>query len=492
MAGGGLLVATLERWRADPVAFVRECFDVGEPVKPDAWQVDALRAFVQGDRLALVACKNPGKTAVLAWLVLNFLITRPHAKIGCVAITGDNLRDNLWAELAKWRQRSRILSHLTTWTKTRLFVNESPSTWFVTARAFAKSADPQQQAEALAGLHADYVMFVLDESGGMPQAVMVTAEAVLGSGLEAKVVQAGNPSAPDGPLHRAAVTDRALWHVIRVTGDPDDPKRAPRVSLEWAKQQIAAYGRDNPWVMVNVLGLFPPAAFNALLGTDEVEEAMKRKLRASAYEWAQRRLGVDVARFGDDRTVLFPRQGLRAFLPKIVKHARGSAVSTDIATAVISAKASWRSELELLDATGGWAAGARDVLLTAGVPVIELNFGGKALDPRYENQRAELWFLMARWVKGGGWLPNVPELVAELVTPTYTFSPTGKFLVEPKQLVKERMGRSPDLADALGTTFGLPEMPAEIVAQQRLGGGGRAAVDFDPFDYGRGLRDGGE
>jgi len=458
----------LRRWAASAPIFVRECIGA----TPDAWQDEALTAISTSPRLAMKASKGPGKTAVLAWIILWFLTTRPLAKIGATSITGENLHDNLWAELAKWRMDSPMLRATTTWTATRVSVNDAPEQWFATARTWPKHADAQRQAETLAGLHADHVMFALDESGSIPQAVMTTAEAVQASGKEAKLVQAGNTTTLDGPLYRACVTDRAHWAVVSINGDPDDPNRSPRVSIEWARQQIESYGRDNPWVMVNVLGQFPPASLNALLGPEDVETAFARRLRDEVYNWAQRRIGVDVARFGDDRTVLFPRQGLRAFRPRVLRHARGSAVSTEIAGAVFAGKNRFGSELELMDCTGGWAAGARDVLLTSGVPVIELEFGGKALDPRYENRRAELWFQMAEWVKGGGWLPKVPELVGELTAPTYTFSRRGKFLIEPKELVKARIGRSPDLADGLATTFGMPERPRDAVG--RMGTAGRA------------------
>jgi phage terminase large subunit len=160
-------------------------------------------------------------------------------------------------------------------------------------------------------------------------------------------------------------------------------------------------------------------------GVEDVEAAMKRHLRSDAYNWAQKRLGVDVARYGDDRTVIFPRQGLAAFRPIVMRHARGSAVSVDIAKGVMGAKVAWGSELELIDATGGWAAGARDVMLTNGVSAIDVQFAGKALDPRYHNRRAEIWFAMSKWVQGGGALPKMPEMVAELTTPTYVFRPAS-------------------------------------------------------------------
>src|SRR5678816_1892035 len=95
---------------------------------------------------------------------------------------------------------------------------------------------------------------------------------------------------------------------------------------------------------------------------DDIDAAMRRHLREDAYNWAQKRLGIDVARYGDDLTIIFPRQGLAAFRPQEMRHARGSTVSVDIATKVMGAKQTWGSELELFDATGGWAAGAVDVM----------------------------------------------------------------------------------------------------------------------------------
>lgn len=452
--------AQLEKWRKDPVAFVVEELHA----IPDAWQADALRAFAAVERLCLKACKGPGKTALLAWCILNFLATRPHPKVACTSITEDNLHDNLWPELAKWMGRSLFLSRAFTWSKTRIVNNSDPENWFATARTWPKQADSQRQADTLAGIHAEHVLFALDESGGIPQAVMTTAEAVLATGTETKVLQAGNPTHLEGPLHRACTTDRHLWHIVTITGDPDDPKRSPRIKLDWAKQQIASYGRENPWVMVNVLGQFPPASINALLGLEEVEAAMRRKLQPHEYDWAQKRLGIDVARFGDDRTVIFPRQGMAAFWPIVLRNQR----TTSIAARIAKAHADWGSELHLVDDTGHWGHGVIDNLITAGIPgVVGVVYHEKALNPRYKNRRTEIWLNLADWVKSGGALPNIPELVAELTTPTYTFA-AGRFQLEEKDQIKERLGRSPDLGDGIANTFALPDMPGTHTLEGRL------------------------
>lgn len=480
---------TLRRWRKDPVAMVREEFDA----EPDAWQADVLRAF--GDparqRIAMKACKGPGKTTVEAWCAMNFLACYgergEHPKGAAISITKDNLSDNLWPEIAKWMGRSEFFREAFVWTKTRIHAREFPETWFISARTWAKDADPQQQSNALAGLHAKYLLFLLDESGGIPEAVMATAEAGLANEHVgwAKIVQGGNPTHLEGPLYRACTQERHLWYVVEITGDPDDPMRSPRISVEWAKSQIEKYGRDNPWVLVNVFGKFPPGSLNTLLGPDEVTEAMRRQPTPDQYSFAQKRLGIDVARFGDDRTVLFPRQGIRAYSPVIMRNAR----TTTIAARVILAAHRWGTELELIDDTGHWGHGVVDNLIASGRSPVAVQFHAPALDPRYKNRRAEMWLKMAEWVKRGGTLPNIPELIAELTTPTYTFV-NGKFQLEDKDQIKERLGRSPDLGDALALTFSIPDMPNNPDLPAPLAGtvagvGSGLVSDYDPLEEGR-------
>ena len=167
--------AKFRQWREDPRVFVREVFGV----TPDPWQDEVLAAFPHQQRIALKACKGPGKTAVEAWLAWNFLLTRPHPKIAATSITSENLADNLWAEMAKWQQKSDLLKATFQWTKTRIFAKDHPETWWMSARTWPKTADKEQQANTLASLHADYILFILDESGGMPEAVMASAEAAL-------------------------------------------------------------------------------------------------------------------------------------------------------------------------------------------------------------------------------------------------------------------------------------------------------------------------
>jgi phage terminase large subunit len=470
------LAERMRLWRARPQVFVREVFGV----TPDAWQDEVLEIFPTHPRIAMKACKGPGKTAVLAMLAWNFLLTRPRPKVAAVSISAENLADGLWTEMAKWQAKSPLLRELFTWTKTRIFCNEVPEEWWMSARTWPKSGSADDQANTLAGLHADYMLFILDEAGGIPSGVMAAAEAGLANamglaGHEAHIVMAGNPTHLAGPLYDACTRERSLWHVVEISSAPDDPKRTPRVSIEWARQQIQKYGAENPWVLVNVFGRFPPSSLNSLLGPDEVKEAMERHHREDQYAGASRILGVDVAREGDDRSVIFPRQGIVAWEPIVMRNAN----SIQGAGAVARKWQDWEADGCFVDNTGGFGGGWLDQLVQLGRDPVGIHFSGKATDERYFNKRAEMHFELADWVKNGGALPKIPELVEELTAPTYWFK-GDKLILEDKDQIKARIGRSPDYADALALTFALPVLPMR--RSSREGGAlGAQRKRHDPF-----------
>lgn len=480
------VAAKIREWLKDPVLFVQECFGV----EPDKWQAKALRIVGRGGRvrLALKACAGPGKTAVLAWVGWWFLLCHggetpeDHPNGLAISCDRDNLRDGLWKELARWHGTSPLLQVLFEWTKERIFAKDHPSTWFLAARGYAKSADTEQVGRTLSGLHGKNIFYLLDESGDMAISLARSAEQGLTDCECGLIVTAGNTTSTNGLLYYVSGMGRTGWEVITITGDPEDPERSPRVNLEWAQEMIASHGRDNAWVMAYVLGEFPPGSLNALLTVDEVEAAMGKHLREDQYIWAQKRLGIDVARFGDDRSVVFPRQGLASLRPTVMRHQR----TTDIAAQVAQIKVKWQSEMEFVDDTGHWGHGVIDNLLAAGYSPQGIQFHGPPINPRYKNRRAEMWMEMAEWIKRGGALPDMPELVGELTAPTYTFL-QGKIQLEDKDMIKKRLGRSPDLADALALTFALPDQPASLArfhpafAQNSH----HALTEYDPFERDR-------
>jgi hypothetical protein len=461
-------VDQIRTWREHPAQMVRDLFGV----EPDAWQEEVLEAFPANQRIAMKACKGPGKTALLAWLCWNFLLTRPHPKVAATSISEDNLRDNLWTEMAKWQARSELLKHAFTWTKSRIFANDHPETWWMAFRTWPKTADKSRQADTLAGLHADYILFVLDESGGIPEAVMASAEAALSSCIEGHILQAGNPTMLEGPLYKACTAERRLWYVVEITGDPDNPQRSPRISVQWAKEQIEKYGRDNPWVLVNVFGQFPPSSLNALIGPEELNAASNRLYREFEINKFPLVFGVDVARFGDDSSVIRPRRGIQLLPRRQLRNVD----SLQGAGVVARMWADSNADAAFVDNTGGFGAGWIDQLKLLGRAPIGIAFSAKAHDSgRYYNKRTEMYFDAVQWIKDGGALPgDADEIKAALAQTTYTFV-GDRLLLEPKDDVKIKLGYSPDDADAFVLTFAEPVSPRSPMGRSRH------QAEYDPF-----------
>lgn len=460
----------MRAWIQDPHLFIRDNFQIEE----DEWQYEATEAFRRGEkRIALAACKGPGKSAWLAWMILYFLATRPHPKIVCTSITAENLRDGLWAEISKWMKKSDFLDASFKWTAERVYSVEHPQTWWASARTWPKDGDPSQQANTLAGIHADYVLFVIDEAGGVPEGVAAAAEAGLSTGIDTRFLIAGNPTHREGPLFNACFRDRAHWWVKSITADPEDPKRSKRISIEWAQQQIDIYGRDNPWVMVNVFGLFPPSSSDTLLSEEEVEEAAKRWLPEDQYIYEPKVLGVDVARYGTDRTVITMRQGRVAYRPE---ERRGYS-TRDTAGLVTHLALKHKPDAIFVDGTG-IGGGVVDQLVDLHFPVISVESAGRSPDPRCLNMRAYMWIQMTEWVKSGGCIPNNADLKRELARQKYKFSPKGQWQIVSKEEMRKEYGASSDYADSLGLTFAFPVLPRK----DSEGLTHSVETDYDPFN----------
>ena len=465
MSGAKAAHDRIRRWRADPVEFVRDNFGI----EPDEWQRDAL-TLMGGEsnakrKLCMKACTGPGKSAALSWMgwhrLACFAAKGEHPKGAALSITADNLKDNLWAEMAKWQGRSAFLSAAFTWTKERIYANDHPETWFLSARSFAKDADSEAIGRALSGLHSQFPFILLDETGDMPVAVGKAAHQIFtGNPSDAAIIQAGNPTSSTGLLFESCGT--GSWDVITITADPKDPKRTPRVSVEHAQEMIDTYGRENPWVMATILGLFPPTGFNAMIGPDDVDAAMARHYTPDQYQSAPVVLGGDVARQGDDESALARRQGIVSFPLRTMRIPDIMLVSSQFSQEYQQQDA----DALFVDETGGYGAGVVDDLRQRKFPVIGVQFSGRPNDYRYSNKRSEMLFELCNWIKAGGALAPDPVLKQELCALRYTYQ-GDKFQVIPKELIKKEIGRSPDRADALALTFAHPVARKASGAHQR-------------------------
>ncbi len=468
--------AIMKVWREDPVQFVRDNFHV----EPDRWQKKVLRAFPVNQRIAMKACKGPGKTCVLAWLIWNFLATRLDAHVVATSVSEPNLRDCLWSELAKWQDKSELLKRMFKWGKTRIESRTRPNKWWCSARTWQAKADRTKQSATLSGFHSEYLLFVLDECATIPEAVMATAEAALATGTETKIVMAGNPELVSGPLYDACVKEADIWYVVEITGDPDSPDRSPRISIEWAKQQIKKYGRDNAFVMVNVLGQFPKCSLTTLFSPDLISECMNRHYDKDKFRHVQKRMGIDAARYGMDDNILAVRQGLIIDPLVEMKNASGP----EIASRALFIGDEGGVEVYYIDCTGGYGATVEDSAITLGMNAVPIHFNGGANDEQYYNKRAEMYWEFAEWAKRGGHMPDDSILRKELPQIRYTFH-GDKIQLESKEQIKTRLGFSPDRSDGCALTFADPDVPSQYSQE----GSGRfkkrnrdqVLHEYDPF-----------
>lgn len=201
---------------------------------------------------------------------------------------------------------------------------------------------------------------------------------------------------------------------------------------------------------------FSAAVDNVLLSVSEVQEAAGKHLPPNEYNRSARIMGVDVARYGDDRSVIMKRQGLASFEPLVKR----GIDNMELASIVAKHIDQWRPDAVFIDA--GRGEGVIDRLRQLGYPIIEVNFGGKAMDDRFFNKRSEMWSDMADWIKAGGAIPKHQELMTDLCVPTFSFkNAANKFQLESKDHIKDRGMKSPDVADALALTFAYPVAPAD-------------------------------
>jgi phage terminase large subunit len=476
------------RWRREPWSYVREVLHA----EPDAWQDEILHALPANFMLALKACKGPGKTCVLAWIVLWFLTCFDDPKVLCTSITQENLRDGLWAEISFWQQKSELCSAALVWQSERIFLKERPETWFASARAWPKDADRTKQANTLAGLHARHTMIVLDEAGDIPEGVLAaglahhsTQDPNHASREVHYTILAGNPTRTDGSLGTACIKMRDKFWVKEITGDPDAKNRAPRIDIVWAREQIQHWGRDNPWVLVNVFGQFPPVQGNKLFGEPLVRACMAAVFPEQAWRRMPKLMGVDVARsLGLDRSVMAKRQGPVVFPLRVWRIDDLMTLASQIAFEW----SQWRADAIFVDMTG-LGAGVYDRLIQLGLPAIGINFGQSPNDKtHYADKRSEMWWKLHLAAKGVGGQPGIAlpvddELVAELCAPEAQFDRKGRLRIQSKDDLKKLGFKSPDKADALSLTYG--EVIGTDLASYPDDGFGavsRGTQDYDPYE----------
>lgn len=243
------------------------------------------------------------------------------------------------------------------------------------------------------------------------------------------------------------------------------------------EEEVARLKRDMPERAFarEFLCDFAAGGEDQLISLSEVEDAARRHYAAKdpLITSAPVVLGVDPARFGDDRSVVVKRQGLKMFEPWVYQGLDNMELAAQVARHI----AEEHPDAVFIDSGAG--AGVIDRLRQLGHDVIEVPFGGRAnRDDLYVNRRAEMWWQVKEWLKAGGAIPDISGLKQELATPTYKFNSQNKRQLESKDQIKERlMGSSPDIGDALCVTFAHP------VQKRHSGVKTTHKKEYDPYNY---------
>jgi hypothetical protein len=430
-------------YRTDPVLFAREVLRF----EPDDWQLDVLRDLAVYNRISVRSGQGVGKTGVEAVALLWFLSCFPFARVVATAPTRQQLYDVLWAEVSKWLSRSPLLKRILKWTKTRVYMVNQEERWFAVVRTATKPENMQ-------GFHEENMLFLIDEASGVADVIM---EAILGtlSGENNKLAMFGNPTKTTGTFYNSFHADRARYQCHKVSS-----LNSPRTNKENIDFLIAKYGEESNVVRVRVHGDFPLADDDAFITLSMVEAA----IRTETDTGGGITFGVDVARYGDDKTVIAVKEGNALTVP-VVRHGQnlmrtvGDIVALYRQTLAASPDYKGRIAVNIDDTGLGGGVTDRLVEVKAEERLVRLdinpvNFGGKIHDKdaaeNYSNMGTWLWARMRAGLREGALaFPNDTELVAQLSTRRYNLNSRGKIELEKKDAMKKRGLPSPDKGDAV-------------------------------------------
>lgn len=443
----------ISTYRDDPVRFASEVMSF----HPDPWQADAMCRIRDNRRLAIKSGQGVGKTGIEAVLVIWFLFCFPYARVVCTAPTKQQLHDVLWSEIDKWITKSPTLRKMFKWTKTYVYLKGQEKRWFAVARTATKPENMQ-------GFHETNMMFIVDEASGVADPIM---EAIMGtlSGENNKLIMMGNPTRNTGTFYDAFTRDRDLWQTMTVSSE--DSPRTNKDNIAALKRK---YGEASNVVRVRVLGEFPTQDDDVFIPLSLIEQCSSR-----AYELPEEMempfviLGCDVARFGDDETIIFRNYKGHC---KMVRQRHGQDLMATVGDIVweyrtiVEEHPDYFGKIFVQIDDTGLGGGVTDRLREvkreqrlSRMVVIPINAAekietdspaGKKSAEHYNNLTTDMWAtlrddLEARAVD----IEDNEETVAQLSSRKYRMASNGKLEVEPKQEMKKRGLGSPDRGDAL-------------------------------------------
>ena len=437
--------------RADPVVFASEVFGLR------VWrrQAELLASVRDHDRVTATSGHKTGKStsfAILAWWFASDPEGRPAARVAMTSASARQVKKILWREIrALWRRAKARGYDLG---PEPALDPETGVQWDDGREIFGfTSRDPEKAA----GTSGAWLLFLLDEASGIPEEIFEALEGNRAGG--AKIVLASNPTQQSGEFYESHHTKRRFYQPLTISSeeaaevDPPIPGLATRA---WIAEKREEWGPDSPLYHVRVAGRFAAQATDAVVGLSLVLDAVERGRDKELVGEGRLVVGFDVARFGDDETVLAPRRGRRVF--SLIPLPPGDGPDTAARALVALGDAGLLEPDELprliVDANGVGASVYDALSRRDDCEAVAVNTATVANDSEnYANLRAELHFALNAWLREGGALPDDARLQSEIVAPTYRADGRNRLLVESKDDLRKRLRRSPDRADAVMLTF---------------------------------------
>jgi len=412
------------------------------------WQYDVLTALDNGEtRISIRSGNGAGKTCLLAIIILHYILFRNDVKVPVTAPSSGQLKDGLIPETRKWmKQLPSFLRRLITTTQDRIVRTDDPELNFVSFRTARK-----ETPEALQGIHAQFVMCVVDEASAVAEEVYEAAQGTM-STPGSIFIMISNPTRLTGYFHLSHHKNRSFWKTFHVTSFDTS-----RVDYSFVEQIERDYGKNSDQYRVKVLGEFPSREESTLIGHDVVNAALTRDIAVTPK--ALRVWGLDVGR-GGDLSALVERAD------RVFTFAETQNYSDTMLT-VGWVKAKWdstpadlRPESIYVDSIG-IGAGVADRLRELQLPAVDVNVGeASSTKLKYMRMRDELWWALKEFFEAMNCAistdieQHIRDLIlAEVTAPLQLFTSSGKDAVETKQQMRTRGVKSPNVADAMCLTF---------------------------------------
>lgn len=404
-------------------------------------------------RLVIPSGHGIGKTWIVARLALWFLYSFYPAKVITTAPTWPQVEKLLWTEIANAYNKSkfplggRLL-------QTDLKIEED---WFATGiSTSAKVSERDFGASKFQGFHSPNLLVILDEGPGVEHSIWTAVETLI-TGENNKIIAIGNPTSPSGDFFNACKSP--LWHKLEVSCFDHPNVKENRivvpgaVTREWIDERREEWGEGTPLWDAKVLGHFPTEGSDTLIPLAWAEACINLPLS----DEGDRRLGIDVARYGDDKTVFTMIWGAivkpqEAVNKKDTNYTTGRAITLNNED---------RFDCIGVDDTGV-GGGVTDGLEDSGLDVDAVNFGANAIEEdKFENRKAELFWILREDIRDKKIsLPDDKELINQLCSIKFSYTRKGKIKIESKDEMKKRGFKSPDKADSLAIAWGASRIKA--------------------------------